>query len=346
MDFTDGIMEINVNHILCTSWSELEQAALPEVVAFLREWYDGSPYIVAHTSGSTGIPKELKLLKCDMKASAKLTNDYFGIDRTSVLLLCLSPDYIAGKMMIVRALCSGACLLTVSPSSHPLDKIEEKIDFAAMVPMQVQKILENESGKSRLNRIKKLIIGGAPVSQELESKLKNLSVTSYITYGMTETVSHVALRQLNDGSNIYFALGDISFSEDNRNCLVIHAPHLSQKVFVTNDVVSLCDRTHFIWRGRFDWVINSGGVKIFPESIEKKLASVIPVRFFVTGVDDVLLGQKVVLVLEGEMWDEKEEQKLRACMNNILGRYEQPREIKYMPVFRETASGKIIREIN
>lgn len=182
-------------------------------------------------------------------------------------------------MMIVRALLSGADLLVVTPSSLPLTAIDEPIDFAAMVPAQVVESLKSTMQKSRLSRITSLIIGGAPLSPGTEVELEKLPVDMYATYGMTETVSHVALRRIGDSLSLYCALGGISFSIDERNCLIIHAPHFSVKEFVTNDVVELVDSRNFRWIGRYDHVINTGGIKVFPELIEKKIAGLFTRRF-------------------------------------------------------------------
>lgn len=159
----------------------------PEVIAFLQEWYNEKEEVIGHTSGSTGKPKEIRLLKKDMIASASLTNEYFHIGPQSRLLLCLSPTYIAGKMMIVRTILSGADLITIKPTSSPLQNIENDIDFAAMVPMQVETTLTNPETRSRFARIKQVIIGGAAVSPTLEQGLQELPTRCYGTYGMTET---------------------------------------------------------------------------------------------------------------------------------------------------------------
>ena len=338
-------MEIRLNHRICRSREEILNASTPEVAAFLDEWFAPSDFVWGHTSGSTGTPKPVRLLKRDMEASARLTNDFFDITCRSVMLLCLSPDYIAGKMMIVRALLSGADLLVVTPSSLPLTAIDEPIDFAAMVPAQVVESLKSTMQKSRLSRITSLIIGGAPLSPGTEVELEKLPVDMYATYGMTETVSHVALRRIGDSLSLYCALGGISFSIDERNCLIIHAPHFSVKEFVTNDVVELVDSLNFRWIGRYDHVINTGGIKVFPELIEKKIAGLFTRRFFVTSCDDLKWGESVALVIEGEALSLEQEkiflEKIRAKVN----KYEFPRKVLYVQKFKETSSGKVIRNI-
>ncbi|MCH5327614.1 MAG: AMP-binding protein [Coprobacter sp.] len=339
-------MDIRLNHIRCRTLAEAETAAGGEVAAFLREWFSPGDTVSARTSGSTGAPQQLDLRKSDMRASARLTNSFFGITAGSTLLLCLSPGYIAGKMMIVRALEAGAGLVTVAPTSSPLASVGEPFDFAAMVPLQVQQTLDDPETAARLCRITSLIVGGAAVSPALESRLAALPVQAYATYGMTETVSHIALRRIGGTEREYTALGGVRFTLDGRGCLVIDAPHLSGRRWVTNDMVRLAGATRFEWLGRYDNVINSGGVKLFPERIEEALSSLIPARFFVTSRPDERLGERLVLVIEGETWSVERLSALRSRMEAVLSRYERPREMLFLPRFRETWSGKVIRSID
>ncbi len=340
-------MEITLNHRLCRARSEVLAAAGSAVADFLDEWYSPAEFVCGHTSGSTGAPKSVKLLKCDMEASARLTNDFFDLNCNSTLLLCLSPDYIAGKMMLVRAILSGANLLVVPPSSQPLATLDEPIDFAAMVPTQVVETLASAEQAVRLSRIKHLIVGGAPLSPDTEKVLSLLPVITYVTYGMTETVSHVALRRLGDLTGLYRAMGKITFSTDDRGCLVIHAPHFSTHEFITNDVVQLESSTAFRWVGRYDYVINTGGIKVFPEQIEKKIADLLASRrFFIIATPDVKWGESVVLVVEGEPLADVEQTNLLALIRERLSRYECPRHVIYLSHFKETMSGKVIRSID
>ena len=342
-------MEINIklNGIQHKNLETIKNSVDPDIASFLQEWYDPKDYVIGHTSGSTGTPKEIRLLKKDMLASAHLTNEFFNIRSSSNLLLCLSPDYIAGKMMIVRTILSGANLITVKPSSSPLQNITEDIDFAALVPMQVVTSLSSPETARKLAHIKQIIIGGAAVSPMLEQQLQQIPTACYGTYGMTETVSHIALRQINGGkkSPCYFALGNVTFEKDKRECLIIHAPHLQQQTFVTNDIVQLADSTHFEWLGRHDNVINSGGIKLFPEKIESRIASLIPQRFFITSEQDSRLGEKAVLVIESASRSATECQKLFSQLRLYLPPYEIPKDIYFQEHFNETYSGKIVRKI-
>lgn len=319
-----------------------------ELSNFLTEWFDDREYVVGHTSGSTGQPKEILLAKEDMRASARLTNTFLGIGEDAVLLLSLSVEYIAGKMMVVRALEAGAELWVGEVSSHPLRNFPEewgRIDLAAMVPLQVEETLKCPDERRKMNLIRHLLIGGAPVLPVLEKRLMEVTTQCYATYGMTETVSHVALKKLNRDA-VFCALGNVCFEADDRGCLVIRAPHLQSREFITNDLVRLIDTKHFEWLGRFDHVINSGGIKFFPEVLEQKIASCISGRFFIIGLPDERLGQHIVLAIEGIAPDDSNTNQLRNRLGEVLTPYEMPKEIVYLPRFQQTSSGKVIRKIN
>lgn len=335
--------DIRLNNVHYTARPAQEDK---EVVDFLDEWYNDLEYVNGKTSGSTGTPKTIRLLKSDMLASASLTNRFFQIDQSSRLLLCLSPTYIAGKMMIVRAIAAGAELYTVQPSANPLLHINGHFDLAAMVPMQVDTILSHPVSFSRFKAIRQVLVGGAPVSPSLEERLQQIESVCFATYGMTETVSHVALRALNgpQHADTYFALGQIHFSRDERECLVIHTPHLHEKHFITNDIVSVKDATHFQWHGRIDHVINSGGVKLFPEWIESQLSTLLSQRFFITSQPDEQLGQKAILVIEAPPLSPDKENELMGQIRTKLPAYSIPKAIHYLEHFQETYSGKIIRK--
>lgn len=303
---------------------------------FVSEWSDASPYIIARTSGSTGTPKPIRLLKSDMESSARITCDFFGITSSSLLHLPLSPSYIAGKMMIVRSIVSGAELMVEKPSNRPLASgVERTIDLTAVVPSQIDGLLESSS----VSRINSMIIGGAAIPQSLERRLLDTPIECYATYGMTETCSHVALRRL--GTDTYMALGDVGFDTDARGCLIIHTPHLSVGSVSTNDVVELVDSRCFRWKGRFDNVINSGGIKIFPEEVERALGRIITDReYYITSRSSDKWGEELVLVIEGE----GDADRLVSEMASMLPRYHVPKHVVFCPCLRRTYSGKIIRE--
>ncbi|MBT8280372.1 MAG: AMP-binding protein, partial [Muriicola sp.] len=269
---------------------------------FLMDWVSPKDHITLKTSGTTGKAKSINISKQAMVNSALSTGEYFEIEAKQTALLCLSGTHIAAKMMLVRAMVLGLSLDTVDPSSSPLSGIDKTYDLCAMVPLQVEKSIKH------LSKIKTLLVGGAPLTAELREKLQNSPSKIFETYGMTETCSHIAVRAVNGSEtkakeqqvNPFKTLPGITVSTDSRNCLVISAPDLEVDSLVTNDLVDLVSENEFRWLGRWDNVINSGGVKLIPETIENKLNPVIESRFTVLGKPDKELGEKLVLVVEGE----------------------------------------------
>ena len=297
--------------------------------SFLLEWLDDDLYIEVETSGTTGTPKVIRLEKRAMIQSALATGDFFGLEPGNKALLCLSAKYIAGKMMLVRALILGLSLDITTVDGNPLAYNEEKYGFAAMVPLQVENSLD------KLKQIKKIIIGGAPVSKTLAEKLKKKKINAFETYGMTETITHVAAKKV--GEKAFVTLPNIILSKDERDCLVIEAPKIVSEKIVTNDIVEIISENEFIWLGRFDSVINSGGVKLFPEQIEIKLQDVISERYFIASLPDEKLGQKVILVLEGAT------KELPSTIFDALDKFEIPKEIYFVSQFVVTKTGKLNR---
>tara|TARA_R110002012_G_scaffold38153_1_gene106531 strand:- start:65 stop:1069 length:1005 start_codon:yes stop_codon:yes gene_type:complete len=303
---------------------------------FLSEWVSDAPTLAVQTSGSTGEPKTIVLKKEQMINSAKATGEYFDLQPKQKALLCLPSTGIAGKMMLVRAMVLGLHLDYVEPSSKPLPN-NKSYDFVAMVPLQVENSLD------QLVNVKKLIIGGAPVASDLRVELKKQSVEAYETYGMTETITHIAVKIITEGSNYFETLLNVSLKQDERGCLVIDAPKISDERIITNDLVELISENQFTWLGRYDSIINSGGIKLVPETIEEKLSSIIESRFFVAGIPDETLGQKLVLVVEG---DPTEAQELLPSIKHIktLSKYEVPKAIYFVKAFSETVTKKINRQ--
>lgn len=300
---------------------------------FFTDWLSESPFIEVRTSGSTGTPKKIQLRKEHMVNSALATGKFFNLERNDSALLCLSADYIAGKMMLVRAMVLGLQLDFVAPSSNPLENLQKQYDFCAMVPLQAESSCEN------IHQLKTLLIGGAPVSNSLKEKLQGCSSQVFETYGMTETITHIAAKSIESDS--FKTLPGITISKDDRDCLVIDAPQISDAQVVTNDVVNILSKNSFQWLGRFDNVINSGGIKLIPEVIEKKLSNLIKNRFFVTGLPDDILGEKLVLIVEGQPAKESLLKSIREA--KFLDKYEIPKEVLNIDGFIETASGKIDR---
>ena len=317
----------------------MDKGALHEVAIakFIIKWFDDKPHITVQTSGSTGAPKKIKLLKTNMVQSAFATGVYFNLGTNNTALLCLSAEYIAGKMMLVRALTMGWDLHVVAPDKDAITQYDNTYDFAAMVPYQVYHTL------NALDKIKKLIIGGGVIDPDLEAKLQTKSTQVYATYGMTETITHVAIRRVNgkDKSNVYTALPNVSFEVDYRGCLVIDAPSLGSSKLVTNDVVTLHDTKSFEWLGRFDNVINSGGVKLHPEKIEQVLRVFIKVPFIICSMPDPALGEQLILVLELD--DPKQVANYRDVISELAS-YQRPKKIFTLSKFPLTETGKIKRD--
>ena len=304
--------------------------------SFVNEFLNDKDYVTAHTSGSTGSPKEIKLLKNDMIVSAKATCQYFGINSESRLLLPLSASYIAGKMMVVRAIVSGADLYVEKPSNTPFNKDYGKIDLLPIVPSQIEAILSSQY----LPQIQNVIIGGGAVPHTIEEKIVKSGINAYATYGMTETCSHIALRKINGNSSCYHALPGITFATDDRQCLIINAPKYSFESIITNDVVKIIDENKFQWIGRYDNVINTGGIKVYPEDIEKKISHLIDVPFYIAGVGDEKWGTKVVLYIEALEYNKSLILNEASC---ILDKFSLPKEIRLIANFERTDSGKIKR---
>lgn len=310
---------------------------------FLLDWLNDKDYVEVKTSGSTGPPKKISIKKHYMINSARATGKFFDLPAGTTALHCLPLNFIAGKMMLVRAMLLGWKLDLELPTANPLDRIFKIYDFCAMTPFQLDNSL------SRLHLVRKLIVGGGAVSSNLCSLVQGISTEVYETYGMTETVSHIAARHVNSKKTEedpvpFSALPNVVLSTDDRDCLVIEAAQLTDDILVTNDVVELLSEKNFIWKGRIDNVINSGGVKLHPEEIEAKLAPIIAHRFFVTSLPDAALGEKLVLMVESEFSEtalQNLEREIKNCRK--LGKFEVPKKIYFVEKFEETANGKIHR---
>jgi O-succinylbenzoic acid--CoA ligase len=297
---------------------------------FLLDWFDDKSYIDMYTSGTTGSPKPIRIDKNAMVQSAIATGDFFNLQPGNRVLHCLPANYVAGKMMFVRSFILGLDMDFVPPSSHPLEHNDQKYDFAAMVPLQAKNSID------KLSNIKKIIIGGVKIHKSLEQELVKLPIEIYETYGMTETITHIAAKKV--GVEAFTTLPNVTVSVNEHQCLEIVAKNIGIEKIVTNDIVKLISDTQFVWLGRFDNVINSGGIKIMPEQVESKLSTLIPRRYFVNGVPDETLGEKVVLYVEGLPMD------IDHSVFDVLDKYEKPKEIVFISKFKETVTGKIMRE--
>lgn len=294
---------------------------------FLKDWHSNSDFITAHTSGSTGKPKPIKLPKSAMKMSAQLTGEYFDLQKGNKALLCLPVNFIAGKMMVVRAIELGLKLYCVEPKSQINLKSIPKLDFVPMTPMQVQHSLDS------ILKIKKLLIGGAALSDDLRELLISKKMDAYESYGMTETITHIALKKI---SEPYFTcLNGVEISKDERDCLVIQTPYFDKEI-TTNDLVEIKKDNQFKWLGRIDNVINSGGIKLIPEQLEAKLKPYLNREFIFGSQSDTLLGEKLVLIIEGPLFDIQ-------LPKDVLQKFEKPKEIYFLDKFPRTENGKIQR---
>lgn len=311
---------------------------------FIAEWHDDSPTLLVHTSGSTGTPKPMLAEKRRMEASARLTCNFLGLKPGDTALLCLPLQYIAGKMMVVRALTCGLRLVSVEPQGHPLAASAgglTRVDFAAMVPLQVWNSLQEPRECKRLATIRQLIIGGGAIDERLAHELRSFPNAVWSTYGMTETLSHIALRRLSgpEASEWYTPFEGVGLSLSPDRCLVIDAPYLCDGPLTTNDIAELRPDGRFRILGRRDNVICSGGVKIQIEQVEQRLRPCLPgVPFLITKSPSESLGEQVVMLTE--MTDVEH---LLAVCRRVLPRYEQPRRIVTVDRLPFTPNGKPAR---
>jgi len=316
-------------------------------LAFCRAWLTGQQSFAIHTSGSTGTSKEIQLKRSALEASARMTLRALALKPGGNSLVCLDTAYIAGQMMLVRSLLHNMNIVAVEPTANPLKNIDHPVDLVALVPHQLETILEQSPGK--LNSVRCALIGGAPVSSSLRKKISKSTCALYATYGMTETVSHIALQQLNgeDAKDYFEALENIHLRVDDRGCLCIQTPYLPAEI-ITNDLVEMAGHNQFRWLGRIDNVINSGGIKITPEKIELVFENIfdsieIKNRFFIAGVPHKKWGQQVVLFLEGDL-SKTDENTIIKIATGRLRKYELPKKILRIEKFTETATAKIDRK--
>ncbi len=309
---------------------------IAEVEDFIKNWNDESDCIFTNTSGSTGKPKRIEIKKEKMIESANMTCDFLSIQPGEKALLCLSPKTIAGKMMIVRSIIQNLELYIIDTNSNPFQCIDFQLDFIAMVPLQLEKTLESFSEK--LKNVRNCIIGGGDISSQLIDKLIEKEITVYHTFGMTETISHIAMRKVGLMNESYFQAISSNYFTTEEDCLVVHSPLIESSILKTNDIVQLIDNKKFIWKGRADFVINSGGIKIHPEIVELKLSRLIAPPFFITDKNNESYGQVVVLLIESENKFE-----LNKEIKEVLSRYEYPKEVFFLKEFIRTESGKINR---
>lgn len=309
------------------------------IQSFIEDYKSNSETITVRTSGSTGESKVFDVEKYRLKNSALRTLNYFNLRSGDKVLMCMSPLYIAGKMMLVRALEGGLELLLGPVTAQPLKEINKVIDFVAMVPLQFK-----ASSIEDLNQCKQILLGGAPVDQECLHKVKQLSNSVvYESFGMTETLSHFAIKNLSRGDLQFTCLQGVSIRTNNNSCLEVFMEGVTDGYIITKDIVSIVDN-RFEWKGRFDFLINSGGVKIIPEELEQSIRrytnSIKDSNFFLAGISDTVLGQKMILVVEGE---KKDLTNVLSHLEKAFGAHKVPKSIHFINEFKWTKSGKIDR---
>lgn len=305
------------------------------VDSFVAQWNSPDDFFQVKTSGSTGAPKTIHILKAHARSSARMTGAFLGFYSGMNALLCLSPDTIAGKMMIIRAMEWNLNLHVTLPSANPFKDVTKTMEFVAMVPYQVQRSIK-ESPDAFHDRMQ-LIIGGGPISLPLEKQIQKLPCNAYHTFGMSETISHIALRNITKKSKRFRLLNGVSANiKDGK--LQISAPHLGVDNLVTNDCVEFFGDRDFIWLGRLDFVVNSGGVKIHPEEVEKLLAPLFNANFFVIGIPDEQLGERLILCMESDPFPIKKQD-----LEAILPKYHVPGKVYFYSEFTYTKSDKINR---
>lgn len=314
------------------------------------------------SSGTTGPPKRFTIPRSDLLNSARLTASVFGLGPGDRALHCLPCDFISGKMMLVRGMVIGLDLHVIPPRGDILEQLDtdDRFAFTAMVPMQFDRMIQQD--RERVNdRFRTVLLGGGPVSERLYSSVQSLRTAVVEGYGSTETVTHVALRPLNQAAlellspgnshpaapgvdpGPFQAIGDVSFGRDPRGCLVVYTPHLSVQQHLTNDLITFIDERHFHWQGRADHVILSGGKKIHPEQLERRTADVLDLPHYFTSTPDDVLGQAVMLVVESEREGSELMPEVMERLTAVLHPHEWPRRIQVLPKLKRTGSGKVIR---
>ena len=319
-----------------------EESAL----TFIREWLTDTQTFSQQTSGSTGMPKTISITRQQMEYSARLSEQALKLQPLSHALICIDTRYIGGKMMIVRSLVTKMAMWIVDPAAHPLQylPIDQCVNFAAFVPYQIQSMLGSKH-PHLINNIDTVIIGGAELRDEFVEELKRYQCRCYATYGMTESISHVALRTLNgkNAGEFFNTLPGVEVAVDDRGCLIVKAPYLTEHL-ITNDIVEIINNRQFRWLGRADNIINTGGRKVLPEKLEAAIQTLfnragIGNRFFVHGVDDRKLGNRIVLVVEAA----GDHVELIRRMVTEIPSHERPKEVLISPAFQLTDTRKINR---
>jgi O-succinylbenzoic acid--CoA ligase len=322
-----------------------------KVLECCRNWLNGQQEFVIHTSGSTGAPKNIILRREQLEASARRTLQALDLQPGDRALVCLNIEAVSGLMMLVRGFLGHLNLTVIEPIANPLafSKPQQPYDFISLVPYQLATILQDTPAKKLvLDFAKAILLGGAPVEAALQTQIQQLKAPVYLTYGMTETASHIAWRRLNGGQpqTCFTAFPELELGLDDRGCLTIRGDVTNYQTIVTNDLVKLHDAHLFEWLGRADNTINTGGYKVQLEKVEVELARALVVlhldcRSFVTILPDPRLGSRLIAVLESAPLDRETQQALTEELARTLSKYERPRDFYYTRSFSATPSGKI-----
>jgi O-succinylbenzoic acid--CoA ligase len=319
-----------------------------KLIKFIQNWRIGKQTFNFHTSGSTGKPKEISITKNQITSSVLATKKALDLNQNDKVLICLNPEYIATTMMVARCLVLDLDMHIIEPSANPFELLNDKvkIDFASFVPLQVETILNNKKA-NMLEGIRNILIGGAPLSANLINQLSAINTNTYQSYGMTETVSHIALMNLKT-DDCFNTIEGIEIQQDSRQCLSIKGAVTNDIWVQSNDVVELINSSKFRWLGRADNIINSGGVKIFPETLEALAIDILKQNnfhnsFFFYGQKSEKFGEIVGLIFEKC----KPEKTILDSLNNSIikrfSKYHIPKIISTVNGLSRTESGKIKR---
>ena len=321
-----------------------------QTALYCRDFLSPAPTITVHTSGSTGAPKPMQIEKVRMRASAGMTLDFLDIKQGGTALLCMPLEHIGGQMMAVRALVRELQLYTLTPHADPFAaaqdpaalpccQLPERFDLAAFTPLQAACALDHPASRHYLASCRNVIIGGGFVSCELASRLAALPGRFFHSYGMTETLSHIALKPIAaDGAQRpFYPLPGVTVSLSPEHTLQISAPALNPELIVTHDLADLTEDGGFIIRGRLDNILNTGGLKISPEDLERRLAPYLPGDFAVSARPSERLGDELILVTEQEAGEDVLKQAF-----SQLPRAQRPKAVIKMALPR-TATQKIDR---
>lgn len=318
-----------------------------EVFRFCSEWNEGKAEFQFHSSGSTGVPKSIVLTRTQLISSAQLTGQWLSLAPRDVALMALPVQYIAGAMVLVRALVLDLDVLLVDPCQNPLEQVQDlSIQLASFVPTQWATILNsNIHVQAIFSKAKGVLIGGASLDTNLEKATVALDLPIYHTYGMTETVSHVAYRDLHEESPYFHCLPGVEIQLNTQGCLMVQGPMTAEQWIETNDLVHMVDEYTFEFVGRADRVINSGGKKIFPDLVENWVR-----RFYgqkkwkgeilLVGLPDSFYGQKAVLFTTMDL-SEEEKNQLIDFLKEHLASEDCPKAIVFRPRFELLGNGKI-----